>query len=71
MERGKFIKRERVEPATIEDFKHMEYAGGGYFREKKPIGVTAKIIHAPEMKRMLLEEIDRLKAELYGESESP
>ena len=42
----------------------MEYAGGGYFREKKPVGVGGKLIHAPEMRRMLLEEIARLKAEL-------
>ena len=58
------IKKDVILPATLEDIPHMEYCGGGYFREKKPVGHSAKLIHAPEMKRILLEEIDRLKEQL-------
>jgi len=34
---------------NINELENLEYAGGGYFREKstKPIGVARPIIHAP------------------------
>jgi hypothetical protein len=50
---------------NVEDIKKMkEYCGGGYFREKKPVGQSAMTIHAPEMRDILLSEIDRLNVEI-------
>lgn len=40
-----------------------EYVGGGYFREKGiPVGVQAKIIHAPEYVKELLDKIKSLES---------
>jgi len=64
MERGKYKQEAITDPVTIEDIKKMVYSGGGYFREKKPAGQNAKIIHGPEIQRILLQEIERLENEL-------
>lgn len=64
MERGKYKQEVHRDPVTLEDIKIMEYCGGGYFRTKMPVGQSAKIIHGPELKRMLLEEITRLEKQV-------
>jgi hypothetical protein len=64
MERGRYKQERNTDPLTIEEIRKMEYAGGGYFREKLPRGQSARILHGPEIQRILSEEIDRLNGEI-------
>jgi len=51
-------------PVTVEDIKKMEYKGGGYFRLPAPTGQNTKIIHGPEIQRILLKHIARLEKQI-------
>lgn len=48
----------------VGDIARMEYVGGGYFRLPAAKGQSSPIIHAPEMRRVLFDEIKRLQGEI-------
>lgn len=47
------------EEMTLDEIRQLEYAGGGYFRLPGPVGKKAKIIHGPELHKLLLEILDQ------------
>ena len=47
---------------TLEEIKQLEYAGGGYFRLPGPKGVSRPVIHAPELRKLLLKMLEEAKA---------
>jgi len=49
---------------TVDEIERMRYEGGGYFRVPGPKGVGMPIIHAPELREILLREIQRLREAL-------
>lgn len=48
-----------AEDLTLDEIRSLEYAGGGYFRLPGPVGKKSKIIHAPELRTLLLQLLDQ------------
>lgn len=51
-----------MEKLTVDEIRQLEYAGGGYFRIPGPVGKKTKIIHAPELRELLLKLLDEAKS---------
>lgn len=47
------------EEMTLDEIRQLEYAGGGYFRLPGPVGKKTKIIHGPELHKLLLKILDQ------------
>lgn len=53
------MRDDTTQRLNLSDIRQLVYQGGGYFRMPGPVGVKRQIVHAPDLLRRLLDEIDR------------